>query len=820
LRKLLLASLLAACAVQSPAFARSAAIVNDVTQINPVPVERVLVPTTIGEIVDAVRSHPGPVSIGGGRFSQGGQTATERALQIDMRQLDDVVDFSKERKEITVEAGITWRKIQEYVDPHDLSLQIMQSYSNFTVGGSLSVNVHGRYVGQGPLVLSVRSIRIVLADGTLVKASPSENPEIFYGAIGGYGAMGVIVEATLSLADNVRVERRSAVMPVSAYRGFFSENVRGNHEVVFHNADIYPDAFDTVRATSYVRTEKPVTVETRLIPGDRSYWVDRMAFRIISECPGGRALRQHVLDPIVFRGERVEWRNYEASYDVRELEPVSRRNSSYVLQEYFVPVERFEEFVPAMAAILNRHGVNTVNVSIRHATQDPGTLLAWARTEVFAFVLYYKQGTTDADREAVRAWTRELIDAATALGGAYYLPYQVHATEQQFRAAYPRADAFFALKTRLDPTNKFRNKLWDAYYRPGPDLPQTRPAAKVAVRVVPPIAPPDPEVEKRIATALSGVAGYKRDEAQTYLTLPEWLLVYYPDEYARFLKGKPASEFPYFGSIVQFWSFYRDAYNVTRGKYPFNWGYHVMVLVIGSSYTVENGIKGVYENTVGRLAEWLAGGTMTQEDFLAAEVAQDYVDFIRLEPWYEYSFARALKQLWAETDIFGPHLLRKWERKLILSAEYLVKAQYATLIKLATKAAYGNADTEMLALGGNVTPGALEGEAQVKVLKSFEDGSVLLSLPRYDEFRDAAQRLVRKGVYFREIAGNRQILLTSVVPATWQYDLSAGSVLFERPVLTDTGHKRIAINAPVPSLHRILIEIADREFEVEHIYDY
>ena len=51
-----------------------------------------------------------------------------------------------------------WCDIQRFVDPHDLSVAIMQTYANFTVGGSLSVNVHGRYVGQGPLILSVRAI--------------------------------------------------------------------------------------------------------------------------------------------------------------------------------------------------------------------------------------------------------------------------------------------------------------------------------------------------------------------------------------------------------------------------------------------------------------------------------------------------------------------------------------------------------------------------------------------------------------------------------------------------------------------------------------
>ncbi len=201
-------------------------------------------------------------------------------------------------------------------------------------------------------------------------------------------------------------------------------------------------------------------------------------------------------------------------------------------------------------------------------------------------------------------------------------------------------------------------------------------------------------------------------------------------------------------------------------------------------------------------------------------MAQEYVDFIRIEPWYEFSFLRALKRLWAETDLVGPRLFRKWERKLVLSAEYLVKAQYATLIKIASKAAYGDSETEILARAGNVTAAALEGESKIKVLQNFEDGSALLSLPRYDEFRDAVQDLADRGVTFKEIAGNDEILLTSVVPAAWRYDLPSGSVLFEKPMLTDPQQKRIAIGAPVPSLHTILSGLAERSFEVEHIYDY
>src|SRR5436309_2698554 len=50
-------------------------VVADVTQLNPIAVGSVLVPTTTEEIVDAVRHWAGPIAVGGSRHSMGGQTA-------------------------------------------------------------------------------------------------------------------------------------------------------------------------------------------------------------------------------------------------------------------------------------------------------------------------------------------------------------------------------------------------------------------------------------------------------------------------------------------------------------------------------------------------------------------------------------------------------------------------------------------------------------------------------------------------------------------------------------------------------------------------
>lgn len=441
-------------------------IVNDITQINPIEVDRIAVPKTVDEVRELVRSHHGPISIGGGHFSMGGQTASEHTLHLDMRGLNRIVAFSSENKMITVEAGITWRTIQETIDPYNLSLKIMQSYSNFTVGGSLSVNAHGRYVGQGPLISSVKFIKVVLANGKLVEASPTQRPELFFGCIGGYGGLGVIVEATLELADNVKVKQIIERMPVTAYRKYFVDKIQPSKSAIFHNADLYPPDYDRLVAITWSATDEPVTITDRLMPIRNKKWLNQLGYYWLTEVPFGRQLREHVADPIRLNGDVVVWRNFEASRDVSILEPRSRERSTYVLQEYFVPAQRFDEFVTKMSKIFVRHDANIMNVSIRHAVPDRGSLMAWAREEVFAFVIYYKQSTNEHEKTMVGIWTRALIDAALSVGGTYYLPYQLHATKEQFHRAYPRADEFFTLKQRIDPNNRFRNKLWDKYYQP------------------------------------------------------------------------------------------------------------------------------------------------------------------------------------------------------------------------------------------------------------------------------------------------------------------------------------------------------------------
>lgn len=447
----------------SPPPATPANVVNDITQLNPIQVARVVAPHSIDEVATLLLSNAGPISIGGGRFSQGGQTACNNALFLDMRELNHIVDIDERARTIVAQAGVTWRMIQEAVDPLDLSPKIMQSFFNFTIGGSLSVNCHGDYVGLGPIVESVRSIRIVMADGAIATASRTKNPDLFAAAIGGYGGVGVIVEATLDLAENGKVERVTHLMDVKDYCVWHRANVLEQPDAVLHHAVIYPDAYTNIAAELSTRTDKALTIPDRLAPSGTPNSFERFILDLVTFTPVGGSVHERIYDPLTAGRTEVTWRNHEAARDAYSLEPRSRTHVTYALQEYFVPTDRFEAFVESMGRILRAHGANVLNVSIRHAPADHDTLLAWAKTDSYSFVLYYAQETHDAAKAGVGAWTRELVDAAVAEGGSFYLPYQIHATRDQFLAAYPRADTFFAAKRRFDPEAKFRNRLWEAY---------------------------------------------------------------------------------------------------------------------------------------------------------------------------------------------------------------------------------------------------------------------------------------------------------------------------------------------------------------------
>ena len=326
------------------------------------------------------------------------------------------------------------------------------------------------------------------------------------------------------------------------------------------------------------------------------------------------------------------------------------------------------------------------------------------------------------------------------------------------------------------------------------------------------------------ATPTAGAEGlrvpeeHRRTPDQTYLTFPEWFLVFSPDENAELLEAnRPPSLFPYFGHVRQFWSAYRQVIDATKA-YPFNGEYHTMIGVIGVSTTVEYGLKGAYETLVGRLTELTSKPNATAEDRLATQQARAYVEFVRVRPWYEFDFMRGLKALWTDTPLWGPDPLRKWERRYLLTSEWLVKAAYGAALEKAAHSTYAIPKiTTYAVLDG---PAEAMPEAGVPAPEQRAGQQALVALPRYQGFTTAAIALARRGTGFVDIAGNTDVILASVVVPATQPEPPGMRVLIRQPILTRPGNERRVFAVPVARLGPWLAEHEASGDRIEHVFDY
>ena len=305
-----------------------------------------------------------------------------------------------------------------------------------------------------------------------------------------------------------------------------------------------------------------------------------------------------------------------------------------------------------------------------------------------------------------------------------------------------------------------------------------------------------------------------RPADQTFLTFPEWYLVFSPDEQAQYFKQHTATSFPFMSHTRQIWESYHIVNNQIKDNFPPNKGYHFMIWVIGTSASVEYSIKALYETLIGRMTD--THEVITDEDKFNAKFTQDYVDFIKDKPWYEFDFKTHLKDLYTLTSFFGNNFIRKAERRYILTSELLVKYAYGKLIGLGTKQVYDEAlPTTAVVLNKAYN------NPELKIEKRFDDSSALVFLPRYDKFYPAMMDLAKQGYSFKEVAGNNSaILLTVLVSSAKKNQFENAQTVFIQPVSSGSTMKRIALAIPVTELNKLLLQLNNEGIRIEHVFDY
>ncbi|WP_412769591.1 FAD-binding oxidoreductase [Planococcus glaciei] len=408
------------------------------------------------------------LSIAGMQHSQGGQTVYPDGIMVDMKPYNQILEVDEDAKTVTVQSGATWADIQEAVNPYGLSLKVSQSQNIFTIGGSLSVNAHGLDIRHGGLSDTVLSMRVLTADGEIRNLSPTENKELFYAVIGGYGLFGIILDATFQLTEDELYVTETQSMDFRDYPAYFKEQVKAKPEAKMHLARL-SIAPESLLEEMYTITYKTAPDQSKL-PEHNQLKTENLV-----------AVPKFFLglSRINDAGKETFWKTQKTYTEGIDGKLVSRNNvmrsdsefmeydnsrKTEVLQEYFVPVNEFESYIPELKAVLEAHpDFNLLNVTVRYVGQNDNAVLSYAKEDMFSLVLLINQGTDPESVADTREIVQEMIDVTLAHRGSYYLPYFGYPTKAQMQKAYPRTNEFFQLKDRYDPDHRFKNLFYEEY---------------------------------------------------------------------------------------------------------------------------------------------------------------------------------------------------------------------------------------------------------------------------------------------------------------------------------------------------------------------
>jgi FAD/FMN-containing dehydrogenase len=453
--------------------------VNDVhSQLNRTRVRELLTPRTREELVEIVRSASRkglPISVSGCRHSMGGQQFAIDSICIDTRSLDRVISFDQERGLIEAEAGIQWPKlIRTYLDAQaDKAKQwgIAQKQTGadtFTLGGSLSSNVHGRGLAMKPLISNIESFTLINADGKSIRCSRDENNELFRVAIGGYGLFGLIESVTLRLVPRQKLRRVVEIIRAEDLPKRFEDRIAQKFlygDFQFSVAENSPDFLHSGVFSCYqpIDEHEPIVAKRELGDDD---WLELLRLAYTDRAKAFKRYSDYYLSTNgqTYSSDTNQLSAYLPNYARKIREQLGGQESSLIITEIYVPRTDLPDFLSHAAELLRSNGTIAIYGTVRLIEKDDESFLAWARKPYACIIFNLLTLHTPRGIEASARSFRGLIDLAIARGGSYYLTYHKFARPEQVMACYPQFKQFLDLKRKYDPTERFQSD-WYRYYR-------------------------------------------------------------------------------------------------------------------------------------------------------------------------------------------------------------------------------------------------------------------------------------------------------------------------------------------------------------------
>ena len=456
-------------------------VLNDLhSKLNPTTVDSIHHPKSTYEVLSLIKhakKHDKSISISGGQHSMGGQQYGTGTVHLNMSAMNDVLKFDRKSGIVTVEAGIQWPELIEYlISSQKYSkkqwgiTQKQTGADRLSIGGALSSNIHGRGLLLQPMVQDVESFRIINAEGKKINVSREENAELFGLVIGGYGLFGVITEVDLRLSPRQKLKRHVEIINLSNFAAKTSQRINDGYlygDLQF-KTDGAAEDFLTRGVYSFykpVPLDSPIPQQQRKISSDK--WKELLA---LAHSNKAQVFEDYTNYYLSTSGQLYWTDTHQLGYYDENYEAYLKKTlpdyklGSLMISEVYVPRDRIYDFMTDLSLSNEQQQLDIIYGTIRLIKTDTETFLPWAKQDYACIVLNLRVEHSELGLEKARSDFQLLIDVALNHDGSYFLTYHRWARKDQLLEAYPQFPMFLELKLKYDPQEMFQSD-WYRFYK-------------------------------------------------------------------------------------------------------------------------------------------------------------------------------------------------------------------------------------------------------------------------------------------------------------------------------------------------------------------
>ena len=456
-------------------------VLNDVqSRLNATEMLDTLYPASPEEVAGAIARAAtlGAVACPAGALhSMGGQQFATGGISISSSSLKEIGPLDRHAQSVWVQSGVTWpelvawlQRCRENQRPALTIIQKQTGADEFSLGGALSSNIHGRVLGRKPLVDDILGFHLTTGDGRRLYCSREENPELFGLAIGGYGLFGLVDSIHLKLTRREQVVRRVRELDleevIPALEGQIEAGATfGDFQYMTDEAS--KDFMSRGIMSTYSPTDRDGDIPAGQLGLSTDEW---LRLYILAHTDKGRAYREYVQHYLQTDGQIYWSDDHQFSPYLPEAGDLLYRRmgwqtyASLVITELYFPRDSFVRTMQSVRQAIKRTGANVVYGTVRLIEAEEETLLRWARQDYACVIFNLLVEHTPDGLDQGKAQFQALIDCALNEGGSYYLTYHRWARRDQALRAYPEFPRFLQRKQHYDPRGLFDSD-WHRHYR-------------------------------------------------------------------------------------------------------------------------------------------------------------------------------------------------------------------------------------------------------------------------------------------------------------------------------------------------------------------